>query len=1294
MRQSSIALALAVIVGLRASQNGNAQAVAAPLVAPAVIAPAGVGPMPVIVDKPNAPPVGGVIQPKDVTALEAQAAKQAAKAKEDSAKQLDQQKRQQRLQRLTQLRFDRRPSTILEEWSRPEGEAKDEPDTSPETPPVNNGTPDLAQFAEELKSEVSAFERNVTLGEWSAVRDYLASLPLEDGKNVYRHMLTMFSNPSNQPVRQGNVFVPQPNANNIDPRLIEINAFDNQDLIDLAAAAPGGLDDQTSNLLGILLRQATERGHDVKDFIQRLAEAIRTAPSESPLLGLWPARWLMKANVAEEMGAFLPDIDAARQRSDAESLNLLAVYYLALNERDDKLVDLEHAWAATQAVLGLEKAPDEERKQAATRAIDLVPRIRKELGEDWLKQSFTAEIQRGKQILASIGSLASSGTTTAANQPDLRRQHLEFQRTVTETLLASAPQLADEWRDNLTLLAMSWLREAEFSYLRDTSSGSGPKMERDMYGNIFWLTDDDERQGRIFRGREGGAPITAREVLKLAPSEEWIARIKPSLHPRFHEVLAKLHLKVGHDEEAFPYIEQLAKTHRDAARALVHEFLKVWTENHDPNANQRRRNNYTWFYGFEQRASGIPLTRSKQERNLKDLATLVANLKRVDVGELDEELIARAFMTCHSTAEVYSLESIEAVFGALDLLKPKTVASLALQMRTNLSGVWREPAVQEKNKTNRKQKDIEAEVLEGYAVAGAIVERAFEKHPDEWMLQLVQAAIQHDFVDYKQSLEKSKDYVPERMAALAAFETAAKLYAKAAPELTEEQRSTQVYDLWFYASLGGVDLGQITEDRLADLSQLPKIRQAILDLPGELAEWHMASFANSLFTRMSNCKPAVKVRYVRAGLQIVGDHERAEEAREVFEYYEDLVQEIKLVATIDGSDVVGNDKPFGVFIDLVHSREIEREAGGFAKYLQNQNSSRGYYYNYGRPLEDYRDKFQNAVKQALEEQFEVLSVTFNREEVHSKATGRYGWRVTPYAYLLLKAKGPHVDRVAPVQLDLDFMDTSGYVVLPIATSSVTIDAKSPPTEPRPASDIKVTQTLDERQAKDGKLVLEVKATSHGLVPELDQILELAPPGFLVDKVDDQGVSVIEFTSDTDETLINSERNWQATLVAAPGQTEAPKSFRFGSPNENVAEMTYQRYKDADLVAVTEEVSLEKEYAQASYAWIWIAVGASLAAVLLVTLIAWMIRGKRPTAAQAFHVPEQLTPFTVLGLLRTIDAKNGLAAKEHAELAQVIDEVEQYYFAAPQGPEPNLRGIAETWVGRTRPVASSTKSADR
>ena len=51
------------------------------------------------------------------------------------------------------------------------------------------------------------------------------------------------------------------------------------------------------------------------------------------------------------------------------------------------------------------------------------------------------------------------------------------------------------------------------------------------------------------------------------------------------------------------------------------------------------------------------------------------------IGELDEELLVKAFTACHSSAEVYRSAAIEKVFGPIGGLKPKTLSSLAQQMR-------------------------------------------------------------------------------------------------------------------------------------------------------------------------------------------------------------------------------------------------------------------------------------------------------------------------------------------------------------------------------------------------------------------------------------------------------------------------------------------------------------------------------------------------------------------------------------------------------------------------------------
>ena len=85
-------------------------------------------------------------------------------------------------------------------------------------------------------------------------------------------------------------------------------------------------------------------------------------------------------------------------------------------------------------------------------------------------------------------------------------------------------------------------------------------------------------------------------------------------------------------------------------------------------------------------------------------------LRALPVGSLNETTLADAFVKTHSQAEVYRLQAMETVFGPLEGMDPSTLASLMQTMRTNLGTVWRAPKVQQDAKTNRTDKDIQAEI--------------------------------------------------------------------------------------------------------------------------------------------------------------------------------------------------------------------------------------------------------------------------------------------------------------------------------------------------------------------------------------------------------------------------------------------------------------------------------------------------------------------------------------------------------------------------------------------------------
>jgi hypothetical protein len=1196
-----------------------------------------------------------------------------------------------RLSKLQQLAFDRRPSAMLRAWAAPEPKFTEEaPPPEPIAPPTSQPTPESAPSepqdgaeappapdperaareakrqtyeAKKLQFELELLQRDVTLGRWTNVSAAIAAFAEAERKPAYERLLRALVKPPQDPANQ-----------QVPPQLQEQNAFTFHDLLGLAGAAPGGLQKTQVELLAPLCKLALAGGHVLEELLALLQREVEKPAGEAVFTARNAALLLAAIGREADLGPFLPSAERASADNDREALNLLARHRLARYATDQDPAHLESAWSVTQAALAAGEVDEKDKADALRRAVELAPKISAELGRAWLEESFTVRPERGMEIIATIGAQAAKGFQQHAANPGFRQKGLELQKTAVAALLQRAPERAEEWRNSLNLLAENWIAEARYAQKYSSAQSLGPRMRRDPYGNIYYVQSGSEQGGNV-----PVQPIDPAELLKVRPEGKWVDLLDASLRPHFAMVAAQLYLKVNEEKLAFPYIEELARTHPQKGKELVDEFLRVWTRNHNPNVQRDMTDPYMFMYGFDQRASGIPLTRSKQERSLAELAEWVPKLRALPIaGGLDEQLLANAFMASHSNAEVYRLETMQRVFGSMEEMSPATIARLAQTMRQNLATVWRRTDVQDQARTRRRPQDIEREVDMGYAVATAVVASAVQQHPNDWRLMAVTAALVHDQNNFRQEIGSHPEFAGRRKAALAAFQEAAKVYAAQVETLPAAQQTAELFEQWFYAGLGACDLGAIDARTTADEAQPPLIRAALEALPGEAAARHVTMFANDLFTRLSAVNPAVKYRYLRAGFDIVGDHPQAFEARKVFDYYNDLVTEIRLDAVVDGPDVVGHEHAFGVAVNLRHTREIERESGGFAKYLQNQNSMQ-WAYNYGRPLENYRDKFQEAATQALQEQFEVLSVTFNSDKARSKADDEYGWRVTPYAYLLLRARGPEVDRIPPLRLDLDFLDTSGYAVIPVVSAAVPIDASREPEEARPYEELAITQTLDERRADEGVLVLDMKASARGLVPELRTVLDFAPPEFDVVKSDAPGVAVTRFADD--QSTVLSERTWTITLAAKPELARAPREFAFAKPRSDDIEVVYQRYADADLVTAPPVVSLEQTYGTDRWPWPLFAV-AGAAVIALGAAFVWFRRRRGETAEQpSLRVPEHVTAFTVLGFLRQIRDRE-IAQAQRGDLDRTIADLERCYFAQNgDTPHPDLRRIAEEWLAR-------------
>jgi hypothetical protein len=229
--------------------------------------------------------------------------------------------------------------------------------------------------------------------------------------------------------------------------------------------------------------------------------------------------------------------------------------------------------------------------------------------------------------------------------------------------------------------------------------------------------------------------------------------------------------------------------------------------------------------------------------------------------------------------------------------------------------------------------------------------------------------------------------------------------------------------------------------------------------------------------------------------------------------------------------------------------------------------------------------------------------------------------------------------------------------------------------------LQLSQTLDERQAKDGKLVMEVKARAIGLLPSFQDLVQFAPGDFEIVKRDDTSNSVVKFDDEGKGEGVQCERTFTLTLKGREGLAELPKEFAFPTPKVEGAKLENFRYEDADLASVGPVVALERQYGKQSRAWIWWTAGlALLAGGAFVAM-----RRNRPveTAGEGgVALPDELTPFTVLGFLRQIEA-NGVASDRRSALQAEIARLEEHYFGTSGGASPDLSRIAREWAAQTR-----------
>lgn len=1064
------------------------------------------------------------------------------------------------------------------------------------------------------------------------------------------------------------------------------------DVLRLADAAPAPLEDKQAVALGRILAYSIGKTETRTELVATLKRGTERLGGTDPRRRQAAARMLGAAEFWEEAKEFglkgndLPAI-VADAKVDRAADSAADAYDRFLAQVRDPALSAEER---ETALVGLQQQMVQLTPQALEAKLGALTRDAGQAAVMW-------------DVVGVIGRKTSRGQDNF--DYDLRRVNLDVQNTALRLLAASRPLDVEPARTIANLYARNWLTEANHTFVTFPD----------------WKKSQPE-----YKSRHPHVPVES--VLASTPQGAWLAVLEPQLSSSVKLVTARLTLMSDNIERLAPQLAEFAARDKTTAAALADDYLKRWAELHNPNLTPEALRQY--------RADGqqIVLTRAEQDDSLRKLGTAIAKLDPATRALVNESLLVDAFDLCHSKAEPYTRDQITQVFGPLEKVPAGLLASLLERMRKKLATSWRELSVQRDAATRRDADDIFALVDDGYAEGRKIADQWLVGHPDDWRINAAVGALLSDWAEfaYFQSVAKNDDaerfttYLKRNKEALDRFRAGARAYAVAVPKLDRSQFSLFPYQAWFYGLLGISHDGGVNLRKGVVREQLLEVRDAMLKLPGGAGGVHLQMFSKMVADNVkANAIAAeMKFRYLSSAVEIAGKQETVYPAQEKVQYYESLLKEIRLRTRLDGSPVIRRNGEFGVFVTLVHTADLAREAGGFGKYLQNEVKNKAT----GRQEQLlYRDRFEQALRQGLDKFFDIKAIVFADPNAGARpmvpdepvsasakstptsaptAAADSKWLETPLAYLHLAAKDVAVDRVPPLEIELDFFDRDGKVVIPVPSPPILIEISDKAPARRAASQIKLTETVDGRELKvEGtkRLKMDVVAISRGLVPDLDELLDFKTYELKTLNVDNRaGLRVTEFHAGDDGLYALSERNFTVELDPAPILHGANEQIEFRFPKPLTSEtvgaepsVTYRSFKDMDPIPTSDVVLLKEGEEAAVIArpkyGLW--ASAIVGGLCGIVAVLYMAARKKPQLAAsgppAFTMPREATPFAVVTLLHRIRTSPAasLTEAQRRELEREITSLERAAFSngASHGSTSELSQLADRWIKTALPA---------
>lgn len=1139
-------------------------------------------------------------------------------------------------------------------------------------------------------SPTEAFGMAVLFGDWAAIGKALAGLPEEDAVAGYTRLLDALGE---QSIPVGMVLkLPDRGSDDEDPymrsrRLQEERERMNtkpapllsEDFYALVEASPTNLREENIPALAKLVKTALGEGGR-STLVTKLQAGWKGLGGDTPEGRKLATQLLSALGWIKDAAPFLPLENAQWEDADSTQLVFAMEYFTqaGIADRDERQLQRAAelcAWLMKTARFGNYTRP--QFRLAMDRLVQLLPALEHEdalklIREQLFKQ--TATLSDLISIIGELGQKAAAGKDLQERASSLGTQHL-----ILEALVAKE----DAIPPNTAVLVMNWLAEAEGCY----RAGGAVAVEMSQAERMMLRRYGMDRETEV-------TTLPTAQILATAPPAGLVQRLNPGLAQRVQLTLLKVNV-LQPDEADLSLLRDYVKNHPELSREVCQDVLAGWVSQRTKPAESeqvKRMRSYGMPIPTQmlQAGSGIPLTRLRQNQNIQRFKKLLQDLREISTEPLDPTLIVQAFMTLHSGAEVYQLADIEAIFGPPEKMVREELLDLLGGMRGRLGEQWRDPAAQQAAATNRTEEEAKDEVSNGYRTALELARRGIREEDGDWASFITRGQLFFDASQYEFDRQiQLSEYVNLRDEAFASFRTAAKVYAEKVPTLPQGQWTVEPFQAWFFVMLGASDLAQLTSNPARSDPGLTAIGDAMRALPGEAADAHLEMFGKMLGDVFPRVPGNVRQRFLGSGLKIIGEeHPAAAAATKSLDYYRELLDEIQLRVTIDGPTTVGHRQPFGVFIGLEATRQLQRESGGFGKYIagspnQQQQMMMMGGGGGGGGRQNLREDFAKNIHAALDETFEVVSITFHDSAVKTIDLPREGWVETPLLYAVLRAKNPAVDRIPSIQLDMDFVDQPGLVLLPVMSQVQPLDATDASVPNRPCADLNLSLTMDEREWDDGSLVVEITARGQGIIPNIDELFEDERDGFSHEVVD-SNLSVSQFVSDGRQRSPQADRNWQITYKRKP-DLRGDVTFAFPKLKAGIEPVSieYKRFEDADLATIDAAtaaagVRLAGTTGNSSRYLIFIVIAAVIAAAV------WIMRKRlkpaKATDAEELAAPAEPTPFTTILFLRRIGQVRGsrLSPTDQAALESEISHIEAAFFSGGPPPAIDLSAITHKW----------------